>query len=366
MVQKIKEYENERRYKVDLLQKLEKQGIPILIYGNGLLADSIKDYLENEKSIHVSDYFVAESCKKNISDKTIYECKEKYGTFAVIIGVASPVIAKEKVNEFMKEKNIVEVIIWGDNYPTGFPFLDSKYIDRHITEILSVYNELEDDLSRESMLAFLKAKISGNSNYLDENKVVEKAGTEYFNSIFYPACIEHEVFVDGGAFRGDTYEYFVSTNLKAAKYYAFEPDLKNFEILKKKTAADEKVRVFSQPLSDKKVRVNFSQTGSVSSKIENQSENETMVETSTIDIAAPDATFIKLDIEGAELDALRGGEQTILANSPKLAICCYHRREDVFAIPLYIKSLNKDYKLFFRQHTSGWCRDLVLYAYVPK
>lgn len=74
------------------------------------------------------------------------------------------------------------------------------------------------------------------------------------------------------------------------------------------------------------------------------------------------ATFIKMDIEGAELDALRGAEELIKANKPKLAICLYHHVHDLWTIPLYVKSLVPEYKLFCRENRSG--TEFVMYATV--
>jgi hypothetical protein len=73
------------------------------------------------------------------------------------------------------------------------------------------------------------------------------------------------------------------------------------------------------------------------------------------------ATFIKMDIEGAEFNALKGAERTIRKHKPKLAVCVYHKAEDLITIPQYIKSLVPEYKLYFRAHLPGPF-DYVLYA----
>jgi hypothetical protein len=89
----------------------------------------------------------------------------------------------------------------------------------------------------------------------------------------------------------------------------------------------------------------------------------TIVEVDTIDniLQGQRATFIKMDIEGAELNALKGAEQTIKKYKPKLAICVYHKADDFTTIPQYIKSLVPEYKLYFRVHRCS-PQESVLYA----
>ena len=70
-------------------------------------------------------------------------------------------------------------------------------------------------------------------------------------------------------------------------------------------------------------------------------------------------------IEGAELEALKGAKETIQRDKPKLAVCIYHRPEDMVEIPLYIKQLVPDYKLYIRHH-SNTAGETVLYAVMPE
>lgn len=72
-------------------------------------------------------------------------------------------------------------------------------------------------------------------------------------------------------------------------------------------------------------------------------------------------TFIKMDIEGAEHNALLGAEKTIKKYHPKLAICVYHSIEDYIILPLMLKQFNPNYKFYFRQH-SATSSESVIYA----
>lgn len=71
-----------------------------------------------------------------------------------------------------------------------------------------------------------------------------------------------------------------------------------------------------------------------------------------------------MDIEGAELAALQGGAETIKRYKPKLAISIYHKPEDIIEIPIYIKSLVPEYKLYIRHYTNMYA-ETILYAIPP-
>ena len=78
--------------------------------------------------------------------------------------------------------------------------------------------------------------------------------------------------------------------------------------------------------------------------------SDTMIQARSVDsiLGKKTATIIKMDVEGFEREAIWGASQTIARYSPKLMIALYHRNEDIFEIPLLIKSINPNYKLYIR------------------
>jgi hypothetical protein len=97
---------------------------------------------------------------------------------------------------------------------------------------------------------------------------------------------------------------------------------------------------------------------------EREREQElSVVQADSIDhlLADWDVTFIKMDVEGSELRALHGAEHTIISKRPRLAICVYHKPEDLITIPQYIRSLLPEARFYLRSHTYGIV-DKVLYV----
>ena len=81
-------------------------------------------------------------------------------------------------------------------------------------------------------------------------------------------------------------------------------------------------------------------------------------------LADPQPTYIKFDIEGAEREALAGAENTIRGARPILAVCVYHKPDDLWELPLYLRELLDDYRFFLRRHAEE-AFDVVCYA-VPR
>lgn len=173
-----------------------------------------------------------------------------------------------------------------------------------------------------------------------------------------------EVFIDGGAFTGDTIASFTRRCKNYKQIIAFEPDTANFEKLKKKYGNNRRITLMNVGLFDKTGEVRFVGGKGGESKITNQGDSTDTIQVKTIDgLGLESVSFIKMDIEGAELSALKGAEKTIIRDKPKLAICIYHSDEDMVRLAEYIHNIAPEYKLYVRQYDL-FC-ETVLYAIAP-
>lgn len=179
---------------------------------------------------------------------------------------------------------------------------------------------------------------------------------------------EEEIFIDAGAYFLETTVFFKQICSSLTKSYAFEPDPKAYLRCVKRVENENMnyVKLFPFGTWSSKKSLSF-QLGNIgdSRVVSNDKGMEnTIIETRAIDdIISERVTFIKMDVEKAELESLKGAKKTIQKYHPKLAICVYHRPEDIIRIPLYIKEIVPDYKLFMR-HYSTHETETVLYAVV--
>ncbi len=190
----------------------------------------------------------------------------------------------------------------------------------------------------------------------------------YFDQYFPRDIIcfdENEVFVDGGGFTGDTLLKFRKLCPNYKKIITFEPDQKNILYMKKKCRNVRDLKIIEAGMSDIDGGGSFRQdaTGMYSSFVqENTGLTIPLVKMDSLN-ECKDATFIKMDIEGFEMNALRGGKEIIKTRKPKLAICIYHSNEDMLRIAEYVHELVPEYKIYMRAHNMGIAEN-VLYAIV--
>lgn len=175
-----------------------------------------------------------------------------------------------------------------------------------------------------------------------------------------------EVLVDCGAYTGDSATAFIkATAGRFKQIISFEPDRKNC-MKYADNIQHERCVLYPYGVGAKSVRKAI---------IPNNSGTyfTTDMQADSVEVVALDefldeipVTFIKMDIEGAELDALYGAEKLIRKYRPKLAISIYHRPEDIFEIPQWIQKLECDYRMRIRQHCyrndKFDIRETILYA----
>lgn len=178
--------------------------------------------------------------------------------------------------------------------------------------------------------------------------------------------VPDEVFVDCGSFDGESTQSFnLHWGGKFRHAFALEPDPASRRALTANLGAmgiGDRVTVMPYALGDSNGLVSFASSGSVTSHVTTQDGGSSVECRRLDDIEWPlTPTYIKMDIEGAEPEALAGGIELLRNHQPVLAICTYHRSEHLWQIPNLIHSISPDYHVFLRRYAEE-CWEGVCYA----
>ncbi|MEG6503851.1 MULTISPECIES: FkbM family methyltransferase [unclassified Desulfovibrio] len=183
------------------------------------------------------------------------------------------------------------------------------------------------------------------------------------------SMVRYDVFCDLGASIGDTYKDFLKHTIPGKtgqyKYYAFEPDYDSFLQLQNTTKDDTNVVASFLAIAKSDGLMAISGSGIESSLLVSDRENRREVQVKSLDSffkgKNPLPTILKADVEGYEMEVLRGADNLIRSQRPDLIFSVYHKKEDIYAIPLYIHRLNLGYSIHLRQHSETY-GDTVVYA----
>ena len=222
------------------------------------------------------------------------------------------------------------------------------------------YNLMQDETSRRILIE----RITNYLFYSDMNFTPREE--QYFDDTAIQLT-DSEVLVDGGCFNGNTVLDFIKkTNGKYAHVYTFEPDDKNFGEAKENLAPYDNIEIINKGLHSKTGVLKFTSGMGGGSHINLSGENEIQV-VSLDDVFEKESyipTLIKMDVEGAEKEALIGAANIIRKARPKFALCVYHKTEDVYELPQLIMEYGGDYSFTLRHYTRA-AFETVLYA-IPK
>lgn len=231
-----------------------------------------------------------------------------------------------------------------------------EIIKQNTTKLVDI---LGDEKSKEILFKLI-------NNWFDFDIAGEGYGGMFSDDEYYPAGIiklhDAEAFVDGGAYNGDTLLKFLErAHNKFDAIYSFELDKQNFAALENTVSRldvelQKKIELYNFGLLDEEKNIHY-ETGNTMGQNSRISDGDIAnnigkaIRLSDV-LKNKKVTYIKMDIEGADLKALHGAEEIIRRQKPKMAICVYHKLEHLWEIPFYLKSLVPKYKLFLRHHST--------------
>lgn len=356
-----------------LLREIKAAGLPVVLYGVGLIADTAREFLK-EQGICVASHVIDDKYTDTIALApgqgrllSISELQNEYPSYVLLLcffGGYRDDLAK--YHALFPGAVIVDFL--SSIYDRGaLETLDIDYVNANTNAYSTVCDLLEDPLSKDSMLAYMHAKIYRDARYLFP--YVRRP--QYFTQDGAGADLKlgrDEIFVNCGAYTGDTIKDFLKvTGGGFRSIYACEPDSENLEKLTEcihNAGIADRTRIVPVCISDKRETVYFLNQGTMlSRKVDEPQPGVVSVQADTLDniLQGLPATMIVMDVEGNELRALQGARTTILTYKPLLAVAAYHKKDDLPLLVQYLKQLVPDYRFYFRVH-KPMAIDAVLYA----
>jgi FkbM family methyltransferase len=227
--------------------------------------------------------------------------------------------------------------------------------------IRAAYELWADEASRDLYVAIMKFRLLKDYEALP----APDPANQYF-PLDLPPWPSPLRFIDCGAFDGDTLRHLSAIKLPVEAVVAFEPDPTNFIKLAQYCQAKGPCRPSAVSLFPCGVGASTSQVRFTSGQGEGSRASlagDTVIQCVSIDEALPSfrPNLIKMDIEGAEVDALLGARRTISEHRPGLAVCVYHHPAHLWELPLLVRQLTGTTGRFFlRSHAfNGF--EVVLY-----
>ncbi len=325
----------------ELWKYLKTAQKPIVLYGMGNGADKIINAL-NRYNIPFKGVFASEGFKKQKlfhghKIASYSELKEKFGDMIVLLCFGSE---RPEVLRAVKKLSL-ETELYAPEVPViGEGLFTEEYFEKNKEAFDWVYERLADGISRKTFKNIIKYKLSGKLNYLSDCEVTKQEPYESFLNLS-----DNESFLDLGAYNGDTVLEFLSRVNSYNRITAVEPDIKSFKKLIKNTDGIKDISRLNICISD------FDGIGRFSMKFGRGSatlNGDSEIAFARVDSLKASPTYIKMDVEGEEIKAIRGAIGTIKQLKPKMLISCYHRTEDLISIPQEVFKIREDYKLYIR------------------
>lgn len=339
----------------------------VIIWGKSISA--LKLYVElktmNVDVVGFTDSYVEK--EEIFADLPLYPYPVIFQRKDIVIYIATGVQKyRIEILELLKATDIpvyCKGTIWGP-YEFDLEMMNQK-VSENKNKIDIIKAALVDEKSCETFENLLKYRMTNDYRLIED--IYEMGHLQYFpeKEMINPSA--EEIFIDAGAYNGATsVEFSKWVGGKYQKIYVMEPDELMQTVAREylKLNKMHNVEVIGKGAYSENTILKFDSIAqSASSNINENGETE--IQTISIDsmLEGKKATYIKMDIEGAEMEALIGAQKTIEKYRPNLAISIYHKADDLWEIPYYIRQKYPWYKLYMR-HYQLTVNETVLYAVV--
>ena len=335
-------------------EQLKKTQKPIVMYGMGNGADHILSYFDTF-GIEVAEFFASDAFVRGHSFhgkrvKKLSEIEETYDDFVIVTAFAvqdAPTMDYIYGLADRYELYAPDVPVAGEN------LFDRDFLREHLTKAEAACALLADEESRRVYRDLLAYKLTGDVRYLKSTESPRQAA---FDTLLRLG--QTESYVDLGAYNGDTIEEFLQqTGGEFSAIRAMEPDEKNH----RKALArmenlglgdDARVDIRNLAAWEEKTVLHFAAKAGRNSAVAAQKEQKVReIPADSVDnlVGKNPVSYIKMDVEGSEKEAILGSANAIRRHHPKMMLSAYHRSEDLWALPLQIARICPGYRFYLRR-----------------
>ncbi len=323
--------------------RVRTAGLPVYIYGMGSGGEKMLGWCRDNgiavTGVFASDDFVRGQSFCGYKVKSLAQAEKESGELTVLLGFGTDLPDVMSRIESIEKRHLLlapDVSVAGDRAFDKQTFLD----DLH--RAAKAYDLLADEQSRRVFLKLSEYKISGRLSYLREIFSNDK------DSLVKTG--DNEVYCDLGAYNGDTVRSFIkAAGGRYEHIYALEPEKRNFQKCVKSCLSFDRISFINAAAWSCDTQLSFEGGSGRQARLDESGSGKTAARSLDSVLAGSGCTYIKYDVEGADIPALEGSKKTIKGFTPKLRCAVYHRCYDYIDIPLYINSLGCGYRFYMRQ-----------------
>ncbi len=347
----------------ELIALVRQRGV--YIWGTGLLGNfAYGECIKNGIKIH--GYI--DNNKNNLDDKKkVFPPSVLKADDAVIIASfhCVPIMEQLKnlgLKSYIYYENIALLI---DGFATYYQAFQGIYeeLEENKAEYAWLYDILADDLSKEIYTNILNYRMSLETKYtVDAFYLSLQHGSQYFDQIVREKAGKDIVFYDVGGFDGESTLDFIKYIGDYQKIYLFEPDKNIIEETKRRLQKEKNITFIQAGVGEKSSMAHYDALGKGAGNI-SDGGSEVIQLVALDDYIMGHGAYVKMDIEGYEMQALKGMKNAIIHYRPMLAVSVYHKCGDMHKLVKAILSWNPDYKVYMRHYTDTYA-DTVCY-FIP-